>query len=114
MPLHAVAALTLRPRSISLSPMIERIMWPEPQRGEPECPFLRGAGERSLRLTFHSATLTNLPRSEAAAFEALQDLAHHPLLDVVQTGPGEFPSLMFHPIYDHPYLVGVVENGAWR
>ncbi len=97
-------------------PMIERIKWPRPKRDELESPFLRGKDERPLRLTLHSSTLAAPPSDEAEALEALRDLAHHPLLDIVQTEAGELPLLTVDANYNLPdeYLVAIVQQGEWR
>lgn len=97
--------------------MIERIKWPDPRRGELECPFLRGTGERPLRLTFHSPTLHDLPAGEAEAFEALRDLAHNPLIEAAQMEQGEFPQIKIESGYDSSdaYLVGILgQGGVWE
>jgi hypothetical protein len=51
-------------------------------------PFVRGKGERPLRVTFHSAGLANLPPTEAAALAVLQDLAALPDIEPYTIGPG--------------------------
>lgn len=72
--------------------MIERILWGHhTQIGELPSPFQRGKGERPLRITFHTASLVNLPDNETAAVEALRELAHLPEVEALETEPGISP-----------------------
>lgn len=76
--------------------MIERIEWDKltARPNELRCPFMRGKGERPLRITFHSQSLTNLSEGEKAAVELLRELANLPELEVFETSPGHFPHIV--------------------
>ena len=57
--------------------MIERLIW---RRDRPssglESPFMRGEGERPLRITFHSSGLADMCGEDSAALDALRELSH--------------------------------------
>ena len=53
--------------------MIERIEWNNHPNELPS-PFMRGKGERPLRITFHSQSLINLSDEENSIVELLREL----------------------------------------
>jgi len=55
---------------------------------------MRGKGERPLRITFHSQSLTNLSEEGKAAIELLRELGNLPELEVFETSPGDFPHIV--------------------
>jgi hypothetical protein len=70
--------------------MIERIEWNSSFKELPN-PFMRGKGERPLRITFHSQSFTNLSDEETSALELLRELVTLEELKPFQTSPGAFP-----------------------
>src|SRR5689334_2425766 len=87
--------------------MVLTISWPDQRGKELPSPFLRGAGERRLRLTFHDSTLAAPPAGEAFALDVLRDLAHLPLVDAYGTEDGEFPHLVIATLPDELDMVAV-------
>jgi len=75
--------------------MIERINWPQIPDGKAPSPFLRGAQERPLGITFHTSALVALPEKETEVLRALSELSHLPEIRAMQTEPGEFPHIQF-------------------
>jgi len=80
--------------------MIERIEWDKltSDLNELSNPFMRGKGERPLRITFHSQSFTNLSDEERAAIELLRELANLKEVEVFETSQGDFP----HIVVDEP------------
>jgi hypothetical protein len=72
--------------------MIDRINWPQ-RLGKLPSPFLRGAQERPLGITFHTSALTALPQPEIEALEALTELSCLPEIQALQTEAGAFPHI---------------------
>ena len=71
--------------------MIERIVWPHPPgRQDLPSPFLRGEHERPLRITFHEATLAELPTIEREALDAVRQLAHRPGIEALTMPAAQF------------------------
>lgn len=65
--------------------MPAKLVWPQPRRGEFASPFDRGAEERPLRITLHTAGLVNLSENERTALEVLMDHAHPPLVEILNS-----------------------------
>lgn len=74
--------------------MIERIDW-EKRAGELPSPFMRGSGERPLRLTFHSQCLVDLNEDEKDAMTLLDELSNLQEVQFFSTSPGKFPYIVF-------------------
>lgn len=76
--------------------MIEQIEWDKLNSSPSELPspFMRGKGERPLRVTLHSETLTDLSEREKTAIELLRELANLAELEIFQTGSGDFPRIV--------------------
>lgn len=72
--------------------MIERIEW-EGRTSELRSPFMRGIGERPLRLTLHPQSLVDLTEDEKAAMALLHELSNLQELQFFSTSPGEFPHI---------------------
>jgi hypothetical protein len=74
--------------------MIERIEWSgRTHLGELPSPFMRGKGERPLRITLHSDSLAQLPGEEMAAVAVLREFGHLPEIQALETEPGDFPHI---------------------
>lgn len=71
--------------------MIQRIRWPYRASGELATPFMRGAGERGLRITFHLSSFTNASPKEKLALELLFELSRLEEIYALQTEPGLYP-----------------------
>ena len=58
--------------------MIERIEWDKltSSPNELSSPFMRGKGERALRITLHPESLTDLSGEEKDAMELLRELGN--------------------------------------
>lgn len=75
--------------------MIERIQWHQPHnRDELRSPFLRGASQRPLRLTFHSESLSNLGVRERDALSLLRELANLSHIEAIDTAAGDLPQMV--------------------
>ncbi len=55
--------------------MVTRIYWQDQYNNELASPFLRGDGERHLRITFHSSSFIDSTNEETEAIEALRQLS---------------------------------------
>jgi len=76
--------------------MIPRqVKWPYQPSRSYVSPFQRGAYERDLRISLHSETLQQLTSEEQRALGALCDLATLPNIEMVETGEGTYPRLVF-------------------
>jgi hypothetical protein len=74
--------------------MIERVEWSrKTHSGELGCPFMRGQGERPLRITLHSDSLAKLSGEEMAAVGVLREFGHLPEIEVLETEPGGYPHI---------------------
>lgn len=74
--------------------MIERIEWSRLTRfDELPSPFMRGKGERPLRITLHSDSLAKLSGEEMDAVAVLREFGHLPEIQVVETKPGGYPHI---------------------
>ena len=74
--------------------MIERVEWSRKTRiHELVCPFMRGKGERPLRITLHSDSLAKLCGEEVAAVGVLREFGHLPEIEVLETEPGGYPHI---------------------
>src|SRR5438132_1526770 len=62
-----------------------RMHWSRARIDELESPFLRGGGERPLRITFHTSGLRGLSSEEKEALEALHELANLPEIEALTT-----------------------------
>ncbi len=79
--------------------MIERIEWNRKSSiDELPSPFMRGVGERPLRITLHSESLVNLSGDEEEALELVIELANLPEIEIFRTAPGKFA----HILVDEP------------
>jgi hypothetical protein len=67
--------------------MIEPIIWPRQWHDELASPFMRGTGERNLRVTLDSGSLVDLSPEDAEAVSMLRDLGHLPEIDLLTTDP---------------------------
>jgi hypothetical protein len=95
--------------------MIERINWPELLHGKLPSPFLRGAQERPLGITFYTSSLAALPETETEALEALSELSHLPQVRALQTEADEFPRIElgdFESNVDHIPVKVTHEDGS--
>ena len=90
--------------------MVLHITWPD-KRGAGRSPFTRGEEERSLRLTFHDATLENPPADEVLALEVLRDLANLPMVDALGTEQGVFPHIELGSVTSDPDCLPVFIRG---
>lgn len=108
--------------------MIEPLRWQHLFRGKFPSPFMNGAADRPLKITFHRSTLTDPSPEEAAALEVLKGLARNPNLEAFDTDPGgPFPhieigersSSISSPIHDTPVTLRkadggeILETGIW-
>jgi len=74
--------------------MIDHIEWNRARHfGELPSPFVRGKGERPLRITLHSDSLANLSGKEKDAAKVLKELSYLPEVEAVETKSGERPYL---------------------
>jgi hypothetical protein len=73
--------------------MIERIEW-ESHSDELLSPFMRGKGERPLRITLHSESLIDLSSDEKEAIQIMRELGNLVELNVFETGPSDFPQIV--------------------
>jgi hypothetical protein len=74
--------------------MIEPAEWSSLTHiGELACPFMRGQGERPLRLTLHSDSLAELSGEQGAAVQVLREFGHLPEIQVLETEPGGHPHI---------------------
>lgn len=74
--------------------MIERIEWSNSTYSdELHSPFMRGKGERPLRITLHSDSLTELPGEEMAAVAVLREFGYLPEVQVIETEPCGYPHI---------------------
>lgn len=72
--------------------MIERIEWNRRIDGLPS-PFMRGKGERQLRVTIHSDNLVEISGDELAALETLREFGHLSEVRILEFAPGNFPHI---------------------
>jgi hypothetical protein len=94
--------------------MVEQIHWPS-RTNEPANPFVRvlpgeDKKERPLRITFHTESLTNLSATEQEALQALYELSNLPMIDALQTKPGQFPHIEIDPFDDNAAHLDVIVN----
>ena len=78
-------------------------------------PFIRGAGERPLRLTLHTASFINLAPPDQVALKTLNELLGLSEIEVVQDIPGDFPAYKISKDKRDPMYVPVVlkdKNGT--
>lgn len=83
--------------------------------GELRNPFIRGTGERPLRLTLHTASFVNLDPPEETATKVLKDLLGLPEIETVQDVPGDFPAYEIFKDKRDPMYVPVIlkaKNGT--
>jgi len=74
--------------------MIDRIEWSRNvYSDELPSPFIRGKGERPLRITLHSDSLAKLSGKEMSAVEVLREFNHIPEVQVLETCPGDYPHI---------------------
>ncbi|MFH1032843.1 MAG: hypothetical protein V1767_09820 [Chloroflexota bacterium] len=77
--------------------MIDQIEWDrfKSSFNELPSPFMRGMGERPLRITLHSETLTDVSDREKTTIELIRELANLPELEIFETGgQGDFPHIV--------------------
>jgi hypothetical protein len=113
--LRIVSAKKKRVRCYQIIFMIERIIqWNKKTApGDLISPFMRGKGERPLRLTFHISSLTNATGETFDALRVLQELGHLSEITAFQTEPGDFPHILIDnidPIKMH-LPVHLIKNG---
>lgn len=73
--------------------MIERIEWRHTHIGELLSAFMRGKGERPLRITLHSESLAKASGKETEAVGVLRELGHLPEVEVIETGTSDYPHI---------------------
>lgn len=73
--------------------MIERIEWGHTHIDELLSAFMRGKGERPLRITLHSDSLAKLCGKEMEAVAVLREFGHIPEIQVFETSPGDYPHI---------------------
>jgi len=73
--------------------MIPSILWATSSHNELPSPFLRGRGERPLKITFDSSNLAQASVEEAEAIETLRQFSLLPEIKALDTKPGELPHL---------------------
>ncbi len=104
--------------------MIERIIWPNRVGNEPESPFQPNA-TRPLRITFHESSFSNLQSEEAAALQALRELARLEQIEAVATSPGSLPAIKVETpdhdkkdvdvrVDDGSHNTALLEFGQWK
>jgi hypothetical protein len=94
--------------------MVEKIYWPY-KMNEPATPFTRvlpgeDKKQRPLRLTFHTESLSDLSATEQEALRALYELSNLPIVDALQTEPGQFPHIEIAPFDDNAAHLDVIVN----
>jgi hypothetical protein len=97
--------------------MIERLHWERwTQPGELPSPFLRGRGERPIRITFHTSSFSRLSAEEGTALDALRQLARLPDIEALDTDPGPCPHITIGaPEPSEDYIpVQVLDSGRLR
>lgn len=89
--------------------MIERIEWDKltSSPSELSSPFMRGRGERPLRITLHSESLTNLSEEEKETIDLLRELGNLPELEIFQTTPGDSPQIVVREAKPEDYSIPV-------
>ncbi len=76
--------------------MIERLDWAHrTHHNELRSPFMRGEGERPLRVTLHSDSLTNPTNNEETdAITLIREFRHLPQVQVYETEPSDNPHII--------------------
>ena len=76
--------------------MIERIEWDRLSSSPSKLssPFMRGKGERPLRITLHSESLAALSGEEKEAIELILELGNLPEIEIFETRPGNLPHIV--------------------
>lgn len=91
--------------------MIERVEWQKHPRELPS-PFIRGPGERPLRLTLHSQGLINLTADENTALALLGELSNLEEVQLFSTSPGKFPHIVLEePAAEDDCIPVVLKRG---
>ncbi len=92
--------------------MIERVEW-QKHPNELSSPFIRGPGERPLRLTLHSQCLTNLTENEETALALLDELSNLKEVQLFSTSPGKFPHIVLEePAAEDDWIPVALKRGG--
>jgi len=78
-------------------------------------PFMRGQGERPLKITFHISSLANATGETLAALQTLRELGYVAEITAYQTEPGDFPHIVIGDnnvnFQDNTIPVRLIVNG---
>lgn len=73
--------------------MIPFMKWPDHRRDEPFSPFLRGKGERAIKITFHSSSFIGATAEETEAIDLLREFSFLSEVEAIDTQTGQLPYL---------------------